>query len=389
MEIASWPFYDEEQIHAAKSVLRSGKVNRWTGTECDLFEKEYCSWSGSKYSVAVSNGSSALTLAYSAIGLKEGDEFITTPRTYIATTSCGVMLGAKPVFADVDKNSGSITAKTIEPLINKKTKAISLVHLGGWPAEIEKICNLAKSYNLFVIEDCSQAHGAKIGEKNVGNFGEIATWSFCQDKIISTGGEGGMVTTNNKELWNKIWSLKDHGKNYNLINNSPDNKGYRYIHDYIGTNMRLTEFQASIGRIQLKLISKWNRLRTRNAKILFDSLKEFPSLRIPYPTSEITHAWYRFYAYVDNTKLNFGWDRNRLIYEINNKGVPAFSGSCSEIYLENCFKNSGLVPSKRLKNAKSLGETSLCFLVHPTIDLIQINYCAEVIRDVFKKATKY
>ena len=389
MNIAPWPSYDEEQINAAKNVLVSGKVNKWVGTECDLFEKEYSNWSGSNYSVAVSNGSSALSLAYSAIGLKEGDEFITTPRTFIATTSCGVMLGAKPVFADVDKNSGSITAKTIEPLINKKTRAISLVHLGGWPAESERICNLAKSYNLFVIEDCSQAHGAKIGNKHVGTFGDIATWSFCQDKIISTGGEGGMVTTNNKELWTKVWSLKDHGKNHRLINTFQKNKGFRYIHDYIGTNMRLTEFQASIGRIQLKLMPKWNKLRSRNANILFDSLKDFSSLRIPYPSNTITHAWYRFYTYVDNTKLNDGWDRDRLIYEINNRGVPAFIGSCSEIYLEKCFKDIGLIPAKRLKIAKHLGETSLCFLVHPTIDLIQINYCAEVIRDVLKMASKY
>ncbi|MDC3159669.1 DegT/DnrJ/EryC1/StrS aminotransferase family protein [Prochlorococcus sp. AH-716-G10] len=388
MDIASWPFYDEEQINAAKNVLLSGKVNKWTGTECDLFEKEYSSWCGSKYSVSVSNGSSALSLAYSAIGLKEGDEFITTPRTFIATSSCGAMLGAKPVFADVDRNSGSITAKTIEPLINKKTKAISLVHLGGWPAEIEKICQLAKSYNLFVIEDCSQAHGAKIVNQHVGTFGDIATWSFCQDKIISTGGEGGMVTTNNEELYSRVWSLKDHGKNQNLINIIPKTNNFRYIHDYIGTNMRLTEFQASIGRVQLKLISKWNKLRARNAKILFDSLKEFSSLRIPYPKNKITHAWYRFYTYVDKNNLNFGWDRDRLIYEINKKGVPAFTGSCSEIYLEKCLRNFDPIPPRRLKIAKNLGETSLCFLIHPTIDLVQINYCAEAIGDVFRKASK-
>ena len=327
-------------------------------------------------------------MAYSAIGLREGDEFITTPRTFIATSSCAVMLGAKPVFADVDKNSGSITAETIEPLINKKTKAISLVHLGGWPAEVEKICQLAKSYNLFVIEDCSQAHGAKIGNKHVGMFGDIATWSFCQDKIISTGGEGGMVTTNNEELFSKVWSLKDHGKNQNVINIVPKTREFRYIHDYIGTNMRLTEFQASIGRVQLKLISNWNKLRARNAKILFDSLKEFSSLRIPYPNNKINHAWYRFYTFVNNNNLKFGWDRDRLIYEINQRGVPAFSGSCSEIYLEKCLRNIDLSPPKRLKIAKNLGETSLCFLVHPTIDLDQINYCAEAIGDVLRKASK-
>ena len=383
-----WPYYDLNDIKTVSDILKSGKVNYWTGNNCIEFEKEFSRIFECKYSVALANGSLALSAAYIAAGLKEGDEIITTPRTFIATSSTAVLLGIKPIFADVDLNSGAITNNSIEKLITKKTKAISIVHVGGWPAEMDKIKDLANAYNLRLIEDCSQAHGAKFRGKNVGSFGDVASWSFCQDKIISTGGEGGMLSTNNKEMWEKVFSLKDHGKNLEKLNKKDKNLTFRWLHESIGTNMRLTEMQSAIGRNQLRKLDNWNEKRKNNAMILYKSLCDLSSLRIPMPNSEIKHAWYRFYCYLRLSSISDGWNRERIMNEIKEQGVPIFSGSCSEIYLEKCFKDLGLGPSDRLKNAKKLGESSLAFLVHPTISIEEQIRNGEIIRSVIVKATK-
>ena len=384
MELASWPFYTKEEIEEVKKVLNSGKVNYWTGNQTNYFEKEFAQEIGVNHSVAFANGTLALSAAYLALGIKKGDEVITTPRTFIATASTLLLIGAKPIFADVDINSGNITAETIKPLINHSTKAISVVHLGGWPAEMESICALAKEYGLFVLEDCSQAHGASLNEKKIGSYGDIATWSFCQDKIISTGGEGGMVTTNNLGFYKKVWSLKDHGKSLDLVrkDDKPSNS-FRWLHDNLGSNCRLTEMQSAIGRIQLRNLSKTNFLRTRNANILKNELKNIPFLRIPSQPENINHAWYKFYVYLEENKLKSNLDREKIINLLNKKGAKTFSGSCSEIYLEKCFIN--VAPKKRLVVAKKLGETSLMFLVHHTICEEQMNKYALLIKKVLKE----
>lgn len=388
-KIAPWPHYSLAEIEAAKNVLKSGKVNYWTGNITKNFEKSFANWSRNNYSIALANGSVALTSAYLSIGLKKGDEFITTPRSFIATTSSAALFGAIPKFADVDINSGCITAKTIEPLITKKTKAISVVHLGGWPADMKSICELASEYRIPVVEDCAQAHGAKIScgneFKNVGTFGDVSAWSFCQDKIISTGGEGGMVTTNNKEIWRKIWSLKDHGKDYELVHSNNSNNGFRWLHQSFGTNLRLTEFQSAIGILQLKKIHlNWER-RNKNALYLASNLRKFNSLRIPLPTSEIRHAWYRFYVYLKPKYISEDWSRERIINEIKKLGYPAFSGSCGEIYNENCLQD---FKNKNLKNAQLLSETSLAFAIHPNITDLQIENYSKAICKVISLASK-
>lgn len=383
-----WPYYDLDDINTVSDILKSGKVNYWTGNNCIEFENEFSRMFECKYSVALANGSLALSAAYIAAGLKEGDEIITTPRTFIATSSTAVLLGIKPIFADVDLNSGAITNNSIEKLITKKTKGISIVHVGGWPAEMDKIKNLANAYNLKLIEDCSQAHGAKFKGKNVGSFGDLASWSFCQDKIISTGGEGGMLTTNNEEMWKKVFSIKDHGKNLEKLKKVDKSLTFRWLHESLGTNMRLTEMQSAIGRNQLRKLDNWNEKRNNNAMILYESLYDLSSLRIPMPTSEIKHAWYRFYCYLRLGSLSDDWNRERIMREIKDQGVPIFSGSCSEIYLEKCFKDLGIGPKDRLKNAKELGESSLAFLVHPTISIEEQIKNGEIIRSVILKATK-
>ena len=388
MKISNWPFFDQEQISAVSKVLSSGKVNAWTGEECKLFEREFASYFSSKYSVAMANGTLALWAAYNSLGINKDDEIITTPRTFIATSSSALMLKAEPIFADVDRDSGSITAKTIEPLISKKTKAISLVHLGGWPADMEGIRNLAQSKNLFLVEDCSQAHGATISGKSVGSFGDISTWSFCQDKIISTGGEGGMVTTSNENLYNKVWSFKDHGKTLEALKRSDQSNTFKWLHEELGSNFRLTEMQSAIGRIQLRNLISTQKRRAENAYFLANYLKDIKVIRIPLPNKNIKHAWYKFYIYLKLKYISSDWNRDRIISEIISKGFPAFSGSCSEIYLEKCFKKLGHSPIKRLPIAKELGETSLMFLVDQTISKENLVKYAETIKCILNKASK-
>ena len=388
MTINSWPHFDSDQIDAATRVLASGKVNTWTGKETKTFEHEFAEWCGSSHAIAIANGSLALSAAYLAIGLGQGDELITTPRTFIATASSAVLLGAKPVFADVDPNSGAITAATIAPLITPSTKAIAVVHLGGWPADMPAICDLARAHGISVIEDCAQAHGARINGQSVGSLGDVAAWSFCQDKIMTTAGEGGMVNTSCPDLWDVMWAFKDHGKTHEAVFGREHPPGFRWLHERFGSNFRLTELQSAIGRIQLQRLPEWTSIRTRNALLLAEALGDLPAARVPLPPEHLTHAWYKFYAYVQPEALAEGWSRDRILSEIAALGYPAFSGSCSEIYLEKCFQEAGLAPAERLSVARELGETSLMFLVHPTITPDQMACYAQAVRSVVQKACR-
>ena len=388
MPLALWPHLDADQINVASQLLASGKVNAWTGLETKAFEQEFSEWVGTDHAIALANGSLALSAAYLAIGLGKGDEVITTPRTFIATASSAVLLGANPVFADVDADSGAITAATIAPLITSRTKAIAVVHLGGWPADMPAICDLARSHGIAVIEDCAQAHGARIYGQSVGSFGDVAAWSFCQDKIMTTAGEGGMVSTSRSELWDVMWSFKDHGKTYEAVFGREHLPGFRWLHERFGSNFRLTELQSAIGRIQLQRLPEWNAVRTRNALLLAGALSDMPAVRVPLPPAHLTHAWYKFYAFVQPEALADGWSRDRILLEVSALGYPAFSGSCSEIYLERCFQDVGLFPTERLPVARKLGETSLMFLVHPTITLEQMAGYAEAVQSVVQRACR-
>ena len=388
MSFPSWPHYDHSQIQAASDVLSSGNVNSWSGDQTSMFEQEFSEFSGVAHSIAICNGSLALSSAFLAIGLGPGDEFITTPRTFIATASAGVLLGAKPVFADVDLDSGAITAASIAPLITPLTKAIVVVHLGGWPADMPAICDLARAHDLAVIEDCAQAHGARINGTSVGCFGDVSAWSFCQDKILTTGGEGGMVCTSRTDLWDLMWSIKDHGKSHHSVFDRYHPPGFRWLHERFGSNFRLTEFQSAIGRIQLRKLADWTSIRTRNALFLSDALANLPALRVPRIPDHLTHAYYKFYAFLRPEALADGWNRQRILTEIASLGFPAFSGSCSEIYLEKCFQVSRLAPPERLRNAQMLGETSLMFLVHPTLTLDHMYEYAATISSVIIKASR-
>jgi len=384
---APWPHFDEDQIEAAASVLRSGRVNYWTGTEGREFETEFGRITGLAHAIFVANGTAALELALRALNLSPGADVVTTPRTFIASSGAIVAAGLQPVFADVDRDSGNITRETIERALTEKTEAVLVVHLGGWPAEMKEIRALCDTRGLALIEDCAQAHGAKIDGAHVGTFGDVAAWSFCQDKIISTGGEGGMVATNDGAIWQRMWSYKDHGKSYAAVYATDSPPGFRWLHESFGTNWRGTEVQAAIGRIQYRNLPEWHRQRTTNALTLAGRLSGVPGLRVPLPSRHDTHAFYRLYAYVDSELLRPGWNRDRIIGELETRHrIPAFSGSCSEIYREQAFIRKGLAPAYPLPVAELMTQESLAFLVHPGLTETDMNVVADSVALVMAEA---
>ena len=384
---APWPSFTQEEADAVSRTLLSNRVNYWTGQECREFEKEFATWCGSRYAVALSNGTSALEVALKALGIGPGDEVVVTPRTFIASASAIVMMGARPVFADVDPDSQNITAATIRPVLGPRTRAIICVHLAGWPCEMDAIMALAQAHDLKVVEDCAQAHGARYRGHSVGTLGHIAAWSFCQDKIMTTGGEGGMVTTDDPQLWEKVWSFKDHGKSWHSVYDKQHPPGFRWVHDDFGTNFRMTELQAVLGRIQLKRMPLWHALRNLYARKLWQAAATVPALRVPVLPDHIQHAAYKAYVFVRPEHLQAGWDRDRIMAELNAAGVPCYSGSCSEIYREQAFIRHGLAPEQRLTQARVLGETSLMFLVHPTLTLDQVDYAGDTLLEIMARAS--
>jgi dTDP-4-amino-4,6-dideoxygalactose transaminase len=383
----SWPAFTDEEADAVARVLLSNQVNYWTGEEGRKFEDEFATFAGTTHAVAVTNGTVAIDLALKALGINAGDEVVVTPRTFLASVSCIVNAGAIPVFADVDADSQVITRATVEAALTPNTKAIICVHLAGWPCEMDEIMALAQQHKLVVIEDCAQAHGARYRGRSVGSIGDIGTWSFCQDKIMTTGGEGGMVTTDDRELWSRMWSEKDHGKSYEAVYERKHAPGFRWVHDSFGTNGRLTEMQAAIGRIQLARMPEWHRRRLEIANEIWAVAATLPALRVPEIPDYVEHGAYKCYVFVRPDELNAGWNRDRIMAEINDRGVPCFSGSCSEVYLEKAFDGAGYRPQKRLPVARELGETSLMFLCHPTLTGTAVEKTCVVLAEVMRRAT--
>jgi dTDP-4-amino-4,6-dideoxygalactose transaminase len=382
-----WPSFAPDEIEAASAVLASGKVNYWTGDEGRQFEREYAVHVGTKYAIALANGTVALELALCALGIGPGDEVIVPSRTFIASASCAVMRGAVPVIADVDPVSGNLTAETIAPLLTSRTKAIIAVHLAGWPCDMDPILELASKRGIKVIEDCAQAHGATYKGQPVGSMGDVGAFSFCQDKILSTGGEGGLITTNDHHVWNIAWSFKDHGKSYDAVYNQEHPAGFCWLHESFGTNWRLTEVQSAIGRVLLRKLPERVRVRQRNAAILDEAFSHIPALRVVKPSPELTNSYYKYYVYVCPELLRVGWDRDRIMSAVNAEGVPCFVGSCSEIYIEKAFPPA-MRPPERLPIARLLGETSLMFLVHPTLTPEHMRSTALAMEKVMAVAAK-
>ncbi|MES2721235.1 MAG: DegT/DnrJ/EryC1/StrS aminotransferase family protein [Pseudomonadota bacterium] len=382
-----WPAFTSEEADAVSRTLLSNQVNYWTGSECREFEKEFAVWADSNHALALANGTLALDVILKALEIGSGDEVVVTSRTFLASASCVVTAGAVPVFADIDANSQNITADTVRAVLTPRTKAIIAVHLAGRPCDMDALMALAAEYNLFVIEDCAQAHGARYKGRFVGSIGHAGAWSFCQDKIMTTGGEGGMVTTNDRDLWLRMWSYKDHGKSYEAVYERQHPPGFRWVHDSFGTNWRMMEMQAVIGRIQLRRMAAWTAARTRNAEAILATAALLPALRVPGIPDHVIHAHYKAYVFVRPERLASDWSRDRIMAEINAAGVPCFSGSCSEVYLEKAFDGTGWRPAERLPVARALGETSLMFLVHPTLTEAEIARTCAVLTEVMTRAT--
>jgi hypothetical protein len=385
--MAPWPYFSKDEIQVVEGVLTSGEVNYWTGREGRRFEEEFAANLGVKYAVGLTSGTVALELAFRSLDIGPDDEVIVPARTFVACASSAVLSGAKPVFADVDVGSQNITAETIEPCLTDSTKAIVCVHLAGWPCDMDPILELARVWGVKVIEDCAQAQGARYKGRQVGSIGDVGVFSFCQDKIMTTGGEGGMLVTNDDLVWEKAWSYKDHGKDYETLQSRSQSPGFRWIHHSFGTNWRLTEMQSALGRVILPKVPEWLEIRQQNATYLTRRLDRIPGLRVARPPADVRHAYYKYYTFVRPERLKPGWDRDRILIEIEKEGIPCFSGSCSEVYRERAFREAGLSPKRRLTIARMMGKTSLMFLVHPTLGLDDMEDTALAVEIVLARAT--
>lgn len=363
-----WPHFTAEMIEAASEVLRSGKVNYWTGSEARQFETEYARHTETEYAVAVTNGTVALELALHAFGIGAGDDVIVPARTFVATGGCALVCGARPVFADVDRASQNITAETIEAALTPRSRAVIVVHLAGLPCDMDPILELAKRRGLIVIEDCAQCHGAKYRGRPVGSMGHAGAFSFCQDKILTSAGEGGMLTTNDKGAWERAWSYKDHGKSWDAVYNRKHPSPFKWLHESPGTNWRLTEIQAAVGRVALRQLPEWVEARRRNAAVLNEGLARVAGLDVPSFGPEFHHSYYKHYAFLKPGALSAGWTRDRVVQALQAEGISCGSGACPEIYRERVFEDRGLQPARRLPVCQALGESSLMFLVHPTLE---------------------
>jgi len=294
-KLTGWPQFDEKAIRAVEEVLRSGKVNYWTGRKGMEFERRFAEWQGSRYAISVATGTAALHVALAALGIGPGDEVIVPSYTFIATSFSVVQAGAVPRFADVNLEDHCISLESIERLINSRTRAIMPVHLYGNVCDLDPIIALARKHNLFVIEDNAEAFGGSYKGKKTGTIGDIAGCSFCQNKTFTTGGEGGMVTTDNEEVAWRARSFRDHGYDVQeRLSLLELEQKLPYIHNMVGWNYRMTEMQSAIGLAELDRMDSWNMpARRRNAYILLDALRQLPEVRfLPVDTEERRNGWY-------------------------------------------------------------------------------------------------
>ena len=374
-EFGRWPRYEADEIEAVAEVLRSGRVNRWTGARCETFEQAFAAFCGAPFALTVTNGTAALELALIALGIGSGDEVITSPRSFFASASSIAVRGARPVFADVDPASQSVTADTIAPHITERTRAILVVHLGGWPADMDPILSLAQEHGLAVIEDCAQAHGARYKGRVLGSIGDFGCFSFCTDKIISTGGEGGLLLCRNSDHHERAWSWRDHGRDRFLATSPPpDEPGFRWLHRQFGTNLRMTEMQAAIGLAQLQKLPHWLYKRHQNASALREALRDVPGLHMPWPDAQLQSAWYKAYLFVDDPAI-----RPQFLRRLRANGIPPHVGACPAIFREAAF--AGQAPVSHCPTAADIGDRSVMLPVDHTLDTSDMELIATAVRD--------
>jgi dTDP-4-amino-4,6-dideoxygalactose transaminase len=302
-----WPNFDEKAIKSVENVLRSGKVNYWTGPKGMEFEKKYAEWQGSKYAISVATGTAALHVALTAMGIGPGDEVIVPSYTFIASSFSIIQAGAIPRFADVNIDDHCISIESAERLVNERTRVIMPVHLYGNVCDMDKIRTFANKHKLLIIEDNAEAFGGSYKGKKTGTLGDIAGCSFCQNKTFTTGGEGGMVTTDNEEYAWTARSFRDHGYDVKTrLSLLELEQKLPYIHNMVGWNYRMTEMQSAIGLAELERMDSWNMpSRRRNAKIIIERIKDLPQvLYTPVDTEERRNGWYVMAFSLDIENMN-------------------------------------------------------------------------------------
>lgn len=364
-----WPQHEPDEIAAVVRLLEAGRVNSMMhGEQTRQFEAEFAAFCGMPHGIAVSNGTVALELALRALGVGPGDEVIVPCRSFFATAACVAAVGATPVFADIDPASNGIDPQSARRMISPRTAAIICVHLGGWPCDMLALRALADEEGLWLVEDCAQAHGASLHGRMAGSWGDAAAFSFCTDKIMSTGGEGGMLLLREEAHWKRAWAYKDHGKNPDKFFSPSPESGFRYLHDSFGTNWRMTEMQAAIGRAQLAKLSGWVARRRRNAAALSGYLAGEPGVHVPPIPDHVGHAFYRLYAAIDPERLGKAGSTVAVIDSMCRMGMPVGSGSCADMSKEAAFADAPPRRDGDLAAAQEAGRRSIAFPVDHLLD---------------------
>ncbi|MFC1715992.1 DegT/DnrJ/EryC1/StrS family aminotransferase [Candidatus Poribacteria bacterium] len=338
-KLPGWPQFDEKAIKAVEEVLRSGKVNYWTGPKGMEFERKYAEWQGSKYAISVANGTAALHVALTALGIGPGDEVIVPSYTFIASSFSIVQAGAIPRFADVNLDDHCISVESAEKLVNERTRAIMPVHLYGNVCDMDKIMAFARKHDLYVIEDNAEAFGGVYKGRKTGTIGHMAACSFCQNKTFTTGGEGGMVTTDDEELAWQARSFRDHGYDVKeRLNLLELEQKLPYIHNMVGWNYRMTEMQSVIGLAELQRIDDWNMpRRKRNARIIMDAIKDLPQVKyMPVDTEERQNGWYVCAFSLDIE--NMTCDVDQFVAATGAEGAPCWRVFWPQCHTETAFQ---------------------------------------------------
>ncbi|AKH42853.1 dTDP-4-amino-4,6-dideoxygalactose transaminase [Altererythrobacter atlanticus] len=376
-----WPFHDRDEIEAVMDVLASGRTNSLVhGDQTKAFEEEFARFVGADHAIAVANGTLALELALKALGIGPGDEVIVPARSFFATAACVVAAGAEPVFADVDPVSQNICPQSVERMISAKTRAVICVHLAGWPCDMDALLDLCNRHGLFLVEDCAQAHGASIGGRLAGSIGHAAAFSFCTDKIMSTGGEGGMFVTSDRDIFLKAWAYKDHGKSYQKVNSGGGGSAFRYIHDSFGSNFRMTEMQSAIGRAQLAKLPDWLARRRANAELLNGILAGHPLVAVPQPPADTVHAWYKYNITIDLDGLQDKSSVNEIVDELRSHGITCGTGTCPDMSREDAFTDREVRTDQGLPNAHKVGKANLMLAIDHMFDQKQIQEIGALVR---------
>ncbi|MBT0667225.1 DegT/DnrJ/EryC1/StrS family aminotransferase [Novosphingobium profundi] len=379
-----WPCHEEDEIAAACAVLRTGRVNALVhGEHTREFAREFAAYVGMPSGVCVANGTVSLEIALKALGIGPGDEVIVPARSFFATASAVMASGASLAFADVEPVSQNIDPASVERLIGPRTRAVICVHLAGWPCDMDRLVGLCEAHGLSLIEDCAQAHGAQWRGRRVGAFGAAASFSFCTDKIMSTGGEGGLILLRDPAVWETAWSIKDHGKDHALLHDGQGRPGeFRYVHERPGSNHRMTEMQAALGRCQLAKLEGWLARRRENAEALHRALAGIPGLTLPAPPPHVRHAWYKFYVQLDEDQAR---RRMAIIAALHERGIPAGSGACPDMSREHALARWPWRSDAGLATAQALGQRTLMFPCDQTLAASDMARMADALAQVLAR----